>query len=130
MKIFILLILIAAISACQQNAPETKNQAAKPTPGAADSSVPDVAPPDALVSPIPPKNGNYNGKGVVKKINLELVSVELDHEEIGELMPAMVMEFYVADKAELEKLKIGDKVDFVLEYKDGQEKIVSIEKAK
>ena len=42
-----------------------------------------------------PKNGNYNGKGVVTKINLDLVSVELDHEEIKGLMPKMTMEFYV-----------------------------------
>ena len=75
------------------------------------------------------KNGNYDGKGVVTKINLKIVSVELDHEEIKNLMPAMRMEFYVTKKSELEALKLGDTVDFVVEYKDGQEKIISIKKA-
>jgi Cu/Ag efflux protein CusF len=70
----------------------------------------------------------YNGKGVVTKINLELVSVELNHEEIEGLMPAMTMEFYVRNKSELESLQIGDKVEFVLEYDQGRETIISIKK--
>ena len=84
-------------------------------------------------TPVPtssvPKNGNYDGKGVVTKINLKDGSVEMDHEEIRDLMPAMRMEFFVRDKADLEKLKVGDKVEFVIEYKDGQEKIITIKKA-
>lgn len=72
----------------------------------------------------------FNGKGVVTKIDLEIVSVELDHEEIKGLMPPMKMEFYVREKSELEKLKIGDRVDFVLEDNAGAEKITSIKKAK
>ena len=73
---------------------------------------------------------NYNGKGVVTKINLELVSVELNHEEIKGLMPKMIMEFYVSEKAELEKLKVGDQVEFVLEDDAGAERIVSIKKTR
>ena len=72
----------------------------------------------------------FNGKGVVTKINFELGSVELDHEEIKGSMPAMIMEFYVREKSELEVLKIGDKVEFVLEENFGQEKIISIKKIK
>ena len=134
MNFFIFLVLAAAltVSACQTKTTETKDQAAKtiatPTATATTSVSPTAAAPSA--SPKVPKNGNYNAKGVVTKINLELVSVELDHEEIPDLMPAMVMEFFVKEKSELEKLKIGDKIDFVLEYKDGQEKIVSLKKAK
>lgn len=52
----------------------------------------------------------FQGKGVVTKINLELGSVELDHEEIKGAMPAMIMEFYVNEKDELKTLQIGDKV--------------------
>ena len=70
----------------------------------------------------------FNGKGIVTKINLELVSVELDHEAIEGLMPAMRMEFYVREKSELEPLKVGDKVEFVLEDNAGQEKITGIKK--
>lgn len=70
----------------------------------------------------------FPGKGVVTKINLDLGSVELDHEAIKGAMPAMIMEFYVADKNELMPLKIGDKVEFVLEEDRGQEKLASIKK--
>lgn len=72
----------------------------------------------------------FNGKGVVTKINIAIGSVELDHEEIKGSMPAMIMEFYVREKSELEVLKIGDKVEFVLEENFGQEKIISIKKIK
>ncbi len=65
---------------------------------------------------------------MVTKINLELGSVELDHEEIKGLMPPMIMEFYVAEKKEIEVLKVGDKVEFVIESNRGQEKIISIKK--
>jgi Cu/Ag efflux protein CusF len=119
-RISIFFILILAVSACQKKTPEMKTQTVKPAQTAATT-------PDIPFSS--PKNGNYNGKGVVTKINLEIVSVELDHEEIKDLMPAMRMEFYVTEKAQLEKLKIGDKVDFVVEYKNAQEKIISIKKA-
>ena len=70
----------------------------------------------------------FDGRGVVTKINLERGSVELDHEEIKGSMPAMIMEFYVTDKRELEILKVGDKVEFVLEEDRGQEKLTSIKK--
>ena len=117
MKISILFILISIVSACGQQAAEIKKTIVKASPTASPTPFPT------------PQNRNYDGKGTVTKIDLKIVSVELDHEEIKDLMPPMRMEFYVTKKAELEKLKVGDKVDFVLEYKDGQEKIVSIKKA-
>ena len=110
MKIFILFVLILAFQSCQGN-----------------SNKPTTATPAPTTSI--PKNGNYNGKGVVTKINLKDVSVEMDHEEIAGLMPAMRMEFHATKKEELEKLNVGDAVEFVVEYKDGQENIVSIKKA-
>jgi Cu/Ag efflux protein CusF len=73
---------------------------------------------------------NFTGKGVVTKIDLELVSVEMNHEEIKGLMPAMQMEFYVKEKNQLEVLKLGDKVDFILEDKGGAEMIIDIKKSK
>ena len=75
-----------------------------------------------------PKIKLFNGKGVVTKINLEFGSVELDHEKIEGAMPAMIMEFYVKEKSDIEVLKVGDKVAFVLEENFGQEKIISIKK--
>lgn len=84
-------------------------------------------------SPVPtiatPKDGNYDGKGRVTKINMELGSVELNHDDIPGVMPPMIMEFYVKDKSQLEPLKVGDNVHFVLEYKHPTETIVDIKKA-
>jgi Cu(I)/Ag(I) efflux system periplasmic protein CusF len=86
------------------------------------------------VSPTPnpgiPKNGKYDAKGVVTKINTKLGSVEIDHEDIPGMMPRMIMEFYVQDKKMLDGLAVGDKVDFVLEYKHPTETIAEIKKTK
>ncbi|HMS41271.1 MAG TPA: copper-binding protein [Pyrinomonadaceae bacterium] len=119
-RLLILVAVLGLISACQQNAAETKPQNAKPTQTTnANKNAPT---PDAS------KIKTYKSKGVVTKINLEIVSVELNHEKIEDLMPAMTMEFYVKEKSELEVLKVGDKVEFVLEDNQGQEKIISIKK--
>jgi Cu/Ag efflux protein CusF len=80
-------------------------------------------------TPSIPKDGNYSAKGEVTKINNELGSIELKHEDIKDLMPPMQMEFFVKDKALLKGLAVGDKVDFVIEYKHPTEVITSIKKA-
>jgi Cu/Ag efflux protein CusF len=59
---------------------------------------------------------------------MELGSVELDHEDIPGLMPAMIMEFYVKDKQMLVPLKVGDKVEFTIEEKNNTEIISAIKK--
>ncbi|MCY7344846.1 MAG: copper-binding protein [Pyrinomonadaceae bacterium] len=94
---------------------QNSNQTASPSPTiAADKS----------------KIKTFDGTGAVTKVNLEIGSVELNHEEIKGLMPKMIMEFYVSDKKMLDQLKVGDKVDFVLEDNAGAEQIVSIKKSK
>ena len=80
--------------------------------------------------PLAPKDGNYSGKGTVTKVDLNIGAVELNHENVEGLMPAMQMEFYVTDKALLKGLAVGDKVDFVIAYKQGRETINSIQKTK
>ena len=75
-----------------------------------------------------PKNGNYNAKGKVTKINNELGSIELDHGDIPGLMPPMIMEFFVKDKALMKDIKVGDQVDFVIEYNHPAETVVEIKK--
>ncbi len=77
-----------------------------------------------------PKNGDYPAKGKVTKINNELGSVEIDHEDVPGLMPPMIMEFYVDNKTDLKQIAVGDRVDFTIKYKDGQETISKIVKAK
>ena len=56
----------------------------------------------------------YPGKGIVKEINLKEKWLTIDHEEIKDLMPAMIMEFWVRDPSLLTRIRVGDKVDFVV----------------
>jgi Cu/Ag efflux protein CusF len=94
-------------------------------------STPNARPPSAESPAKPasnPANADYPGKGKVTKINLNLGSVELDHENIEGVMPAMRMEFYVSDKSLLNGLAVGDSVEFTLRYKDGTETVVGINK--
>ncbi|MGB7207057.1 MAG: copper-binding protein [Pyrinomonadaceae bacterium] len=102
------------ILGCTNKPANVKVNAPKPTPVPASSVI---------------KNGEYPGKGKVTKINLEIGSVEMDHEEIKGVMPPMRMEFYVTDKKILDGVTLGDSIDFTLLYKDGTEKISSIKKA-
>lgn len=118
---FILALLLLTLSdACHNNALKTANatQTVSKTPVAADARQ------NAASKPLNVKIGQ--GTGFITKINLEIGSVELKHEEIQGMMPAMQMEFYVSDKKELETLKIGDKVLFTLEDNQGAERIIKI----
>lgn len=119
-----------AFSACQPT-PPSPNQILKPSAATSPIAVPtgtaNVAPNASAADKT--KIRTFSGKGVVTKINLELGSVALDHEEIKGFMAAMEgMEFYVSDKKMLDNLKIGDRVDFVLEDNAGAERIVNIKK--
>lgn len=118
----LLAIIVAMSFACEQKG--ATNNAAKPP-------IANTSTPLPSTSPAPtPKDGDYDGKGVVTKINLELGSIEVNHKEIKDLMPAMTMEFFVSDKKLLDGLKVGDEVDFVIRYKDRNETIVKITKTK
>jgi Cu/Ag efflux protein CusF len=56
----------------------------------------------------------YPGTGVVTIINFKEGWVEINHEEIEGLMPAMQMEWSVKDRSLMEKIKVGDRVNFVV----------------
>lgn len=109
---------------------------ASPTPAATAQPSPSPsasAKPSPSVSPSPSKTTEsnvkyYSSTGVVTKINMDLGSVELNHQDIPGLMPAMIMEFYVKDKQMLVPLKVGDKVSFTIEEKDHTEVISAIKK--
>jgi Cu(I)/Ag(I) efflux system protein CusF len=67
-------------------------------------------------------------EGVVRKVNTEAAKLTLRHGELKNLgMPPMTMVFRVADPAMLEKLKPGDKVNFVAEKVGGQFTVTRIE---
>lgn len=120
MEKILIIFAVFVFSACEKSVSETKPQNVKPaqTNTALPAAVPSI-----------PKDGNYAGKGTVTKIDNELGSVELNHEDIKDLMPAMQMEFYVKDKALLKGLAVGDKVDFTVEYKHPIEIVSAIKKA-
>jgi len=85
------------------------------------------APETGASSPAPTvETKTYYGVGVVKSLNPKQPSIEIDHEAIKDLMPAMQMAFYVKDKSLLKNLKTGDRVEFTLENGVGGLKITEI----
>ncbi len=70
----------------------------------------------------------YQGTGVVTEVRPQTGEIELKHEEIKGLMPAMQMMFHVKNKADLQNLKVGDQVDFTLEDRAGAEIMSEIRK--
>lgn len=109
-----------------------------PTPLQSPTTTPSITPtptplPSPKPSPSPANSDSLNIKtgkstGIVTKINMELGSIELNHDDIPGMMPAMIMEFYVQDKKMLNGLKVGDKVSFVLEDRNGVEKIIELKR--
>ena len=72
---------------------------------------------------------SYDGVGVVRLINFEEGWLEIDHEEIKGLMPAMQMEWYVTNREMLKTVQVGDKVNFVVNDDNGTEVITELKKA-
>ena len=57
----------------------------------------------------------HQGVGVVDSIDKEMGTVQINHEEIKDYMPAMSMPYAVKDRALLDAVKPGDRVEFSLE---------------
>ncbi|PYS72768.1 MAG: hypothetical protein DMF69_06790 [Acidobacteria bacterium] len=70
----------------------------------------------------------YQAVGIVKGVDTKTTVIEIDHEDIPGLMPAMQMQFHVKDKAILEGLATGDHVAFTVENGVGGMKITAIQK--
>ena len=109
---WLLIIVVTVFSlSCKQ-----EQQAVKPAPSPTPQNL--AGPPGF---PPPVMNKPYPGTGVVVSINQKEGWIELNHEEIKDLMPAMQMEFNVKDKSLLSKVKVGDRVDFtVVETEKGE----------
>lgn len=60
----------------------------------------------------------YEVTGVVEDLDAEHGQALIDHEEIPGLMPAMTMSYDVPDAAVLEKLAVGQRIEFTLEIRD------------
>jgi len=66
-------------------------------------------------------NKPYPGTGVIVTINRGEGWIEINHEEIKNLMPAMQMEFNVKDKSLLDNVKVGERVNFtIVETQEGE----------
>jgi Cu/Ag efflux protein CusF len=70
----------------------------------------------------------YHAVGVVISLNVAKLVIEINHEDIPDLMPAMQMSFYVRDKSLLDGLKRNDRIEFTLENGVGGLKITAIKK--
>lgn len=86
-------------------------------------SAPTPSGPAAAVQP-----NSFQGVGVVKGLNPKAPAIEIDHEEIVGLMPAMQMEFPVTDGALLNGLAINDHIDFTVVDQTGEMKVTAIKK--
>jgi protein SCO1/2 len=72
----------------------------------------------------------YPGRGVITIVNVKEGWVEINHEDIQGLMPAMQMEWWVKDRALLRNVKVGDKVEFVVVETGHGEFITELKRAK
>jgi len=70
----------------------------------------------------------YQGRGVVYDVNSEFRQILIEHEEIPGLMPAMTMNFDVADPELLETLETGDRITFELEFTGEAYRVLSAQK--
>ena len=93
------------------------------------------SPQNAAATPAPPSDpaaavqtNQYKGEGVVKALNPKAPSIEIDHGDLGALMPAMQMEFPVTDANLLNGLAVNDRIDFTVENAPEGMKVVAIRK--
>ena len=107
------LIVLAACGAPSANKQSTAQSA--PTP---------VGPAAAV------QTNSYHAVGVVKNLypNPKAPAIEIDHEDIEGLMPAMQMEFPVTDASLLNGIAVNDRIDFTIETTAGQMKVIAIKK--
>ena len=114
-NVYSLLIILPLlpITSCQKQKPGA--QITRPTPATATSG------PRPPGYPPPVMNQPYPATGVVVLINRKEGWIEINHEEIKGLMPAMQMEFWVKDKSLFDNVKAGDRIDFaVVETETGE----------
>jgi protein SCO1/2 len=69
-----------------------------------------------LVAAACSRDRHYHARGVVEDVQPETGQIVIAHEDIPGLMPAMTMNFDVADRALLDTLTHGDAIDFEVEF--------------
>jgi Cu/Ag efflux protein CusF len=71
----------------------------------------------------------HRGVGVVESIDRDTASIQINHEDIKDYMPAMSMPFPVKDKALLDAALPGDRVEFSLEVSSKGHVVTEIKRA-
>jgi Cu/Ag efflux protein CusF len=61
----------------------------------------------------------YYGVGVVESVDKSLKTIQIDHEDIKDFMPAMSMPYHVKNESMLDSFQKGDKVDFTIQDSGG-----------
>ena len=74
------------------------------------------------------QTNTYQGVGIVKSLNLKRPGIEIDHEDIVGLMPAMQMEFPVTESALLTGVAVHDRIDFTIRDGTGEMTVIAIKK--
>lgn len=116
--IAISLMLSASLAAAQQAGHDAHHTAAKV---AQNSAAADAAPASSAASA-------ENSEGEIRKVDKDAKKITIRHGELKNLdMPPMTMVFQVKDPAMLDKVKQGDKVNFVAEKVDGKFTVMQIE---
>lgn len=70
----------------------------------------------------------YRGVGVVESIDRDTSSIQINHEDIKDYMPAMSMPFMVKDKSLLDAAAPGDRIEFSLEATSKGQVVTEIKK--
>jgi len=70
----------------------------------------------------------HKGEGVVKALNPNTPSIEINHGDIDGVMPPMQMEFPVTDASLLNGLAVNDRIEFTVEDAPEGVKVVAIRK--
>ena len=83
---------------------------------------------DAAATAASSEANDQMSQGEIRKVDKEAKKITIKHGELKNLdMPAMTMVFQVKDPAMLDKVKQGDKVNFVAEKVGGQFTVTKIE---
>src|ERR1043166_4479564 len=61
------------------------------------------------------QTNSYGGVGTVTDLDPKVPMIEIDHDDIKGLMPAMQMQFRLKDKSLLDGIKVGDRIEFTVE---------------
>lgn len=113
-RVIAVCLALLTVAGCNKQA--VHNPAATPSPST-------VSGPAAAV-----QTHTYQAVGVVKALNPKRPGIEIAHEDIAGLMPAMQMEFPVTDGSLLDGLAVNDRIDFTIEDGVGDMRVIAIKK--